>query len=146
MNGGCGSLTGCAFSGVWVCRFLHGSFEHFLLSVRSFLLLLQMGFSLPLHILTGYRLWTRRLLFFCLLILYPAALRNSLSGVIFYHWFFWFSRFTVMQSASREFYFSFFTVCVFNCFLLVNASRTVLNSRQRIGHPCLVLGLKWACL
>lgn len=65
----------------------------------------------------------------------------------FHHYFFWFSTFTVVSSASREFYFSFSIVCVFvsSCLTtLVNASRMVLNRRRGSGHPCLVLGLSAA--
>ena len=84
---------------------------------------------------------------FCVLILYPAALLNSLiSSSNFLIVSLGFSVYSVMSSANSE-SFSFFLIWIpfisFSSLIaLTSNSRTLLNNSGESGHPCLVPDLK----
>ena len=85
---------------------------------------------------------------FCILILYPASLLNSLiSSSNFLILSFRFSMYNIMSSANSEtFTFSFLIwipfISFYSLITLARTSRTMLNNSGKSGHPCLVPDLR----
>ena len=85
---------------------------------------------------------------FCVLILYPASLLNSLSSSSnFLILSFRFSMYNIMSSANSEtFTFSFLIwipfISFYSLITLARTSRTMLNNSGESGHPCLVPDLR----
>ena len=85
---------------------------------------------------------------FCVLILYPATLLNSLissSNLLILS--FRFSMYSIMSSANSESFTSFFLIWIpfiyFSSLIVVSrTSRTMLNNSGKSGYPCLVPDLR----
>ena len=81
---------------------------------------------------------------FCILILYPETLLNSLMrSSSFLVAYFWFSMNKIMLSANSYTFTSSFPICIlfisFSCLIAMpRISNTLLNKSGQCGHPCLV--------
>ena len=84
---------------------------------------------------------------FCVLILYPATLPNSLmSSISFLVATLGFSRYSIMSSANSDSFTSSFPICIpfisLSLIAVTRISKTMLNNSGGSEHPCLVPDLR----
>ena len=103
--------------------------------------------SLSNSSLLVYRNVIQKFTYFCILILYPTTLPNSLMHSSILVVSLGLSMYGIMSSANSDRFTSYFLTCIpfisFSCLIaMVRTPNTVLNKSSESGHPCLVPDLR----
>ena len=94
-----------------------------------------------------YKNVIQKCIYFCILILYPTTLPNSLMRSSILVVSLGLSMYGIMSSANSDRFTSYFLTCIpfisFSCLIaMVGTPNTVLNKSSESGHPCLVPDLR----
>ena len=103
--------------------------------------------SLSNSSLSVYKNVIQKCIYFCILILYPTTLPNSLMRSSILVVSLGLSMYGIMSSANSDRFTSYFLTCIpfisFSCLIaMVGTPNTVLNKSSESGHPCLVHDLR----